>query len=81
MDIMDLSWRATGSSVLCPQILISARLCDSQTQTTNYEDLRESEGRQVYFPDVMASLTQAERQRVMGAIVETLLSIYVERNS
>ena len=81
MDIMDLAWRATGSNVLCPQVLISARVCDSQTQTTNYEDLRESEGRQVYFPDVMGSLSQAERQKMMQAIVDCIVQIYIERNS
>ena len=80
MDVMDLSWRPTGLNVLVPQVLISCRLMDSQTQQTVIEDLRESQSRQVLFPNIVASLTGAERSQLMQAIVNELLAIYRQRH-
>lgn len=80
MDILDLEWRTTGANVLCPQVLISCRLVDSQTQQTVLADLRESQAKQVLFPNVVASLTPAERVQLMDGIVHILLRIYQQRN-
>jgi hypothetical protein len=79
MDILDLSWRTTGQNVSCPQVLISLRMVDSQTQQTTLADLRESQGKQVLFPNIVAQLTVAERQELMQAIVDALVGIYQRR--
>lgn len=79
MDVMECSWRLTGNSVNCPQILISAKLVDSATQTQVISDLRESQGKQVLFPNVVQNLTADEKQELMEQIVQTLIRIYMRR--
>lgn len=79
MDLLDYSWRATGLSVLCPQVLISFRLVDSQTQKTTLDDCRESAGKQVLFPNIVSVLTPAEKAVVMEAIVQSLIGIKQKR--
>jgi len=79
MDLLDYSWRTTGLSVACPQVLISFRLVDSQTQTITLDDARESAGRQVLFPNVVGTLTADERRELMEAIVSALLNIRQRR--
>lgn len=80
MDILDLKWETTGQNVLCPQIKISARFVDSATQKTTISDYRESKGKQVLFPNIVASLTSEERQILISDIVNSLLTIYKARH-
>lgn len=79
MDILHLDWKLTGQKVLCPQVSISAQFVDSQTQKTSLSDLRESAGKQILFPDIVASLQPDERQELMEMIVDKLVQIYQRR--
>jgi hypothetical protein len=80
MDILDLRWRTTGVNVQCPQILLSARLVDSQTQKTVYADLRESVSKHVLFPNIVARLTGDERKQLIEDIAMSLIRIYQARH-
>jgi hypothetical protein len=80
MDVMDFKWEPTGQNVLCPQVKISFRLVDSDTRTTTIEDLRDSEGKSVLFPNIVSTMPASEKQELMKTIVEKLVSIYIARN-
>ena len=80
MDILDLNWQTTGANRQVPQIRISARFVDSQTQQTTIGDYRQSVGKSILFPDVVSSLTAGERQDLMQAIVDALIVIYRKRH-
>lgn len=75
MDIPELKWRLTGTNVSCPQVLISAKFVNSNDHSQLIEDMRESEGKQILFPNIVASLTAEERDDLMEAIVMKLLDI------
>lgn len=79
MDLINLDWKLTGSNVSCPQVRISARFADSNNHAIIKSDLRESEGKSILFPNIIASLTGAEKQELMEDIVASLLKIYRNR--
>jgi hypothetical protein len=79
MDIYELKWRTTGINVSCPQILISAKFVNSNNQSQVLDDRTEASGKQVLFPNIVASLTAAERDYLVEKIAWTLTEIYMRR--
>ena len=79
MDISELKWRTTGTNVLCPQILISAKFVNPLNHSVVLDDRTEASGKQVLFPNIVASLTPAEREYLVEEIAMALVRIYMRR--
>jgi hypothetical protein len=54
-------------------------LCDSYNQSITIDDRLETSGKQVLFPNIVASLTVDERKALMGVIVMKLIELYIAR--
>lgn len=76
---MNYSWRLTGNNVLCPQVLISFKLVDSNNQSILVEDNTEENGKEVKFPNIVAQLTANEKRDLMEAIIQKLIQIKINR--
>lgn len=79
MDLQVLRWRATGETRQVPRMEIEFVLSDSMKPTRIIEDASVAAGKHFYFPDVVASLTPAERQELFETIVQKLIELRVRR--
>jgi len=78
-DILDTKIRLTGQNVSCPQIAFGFRLVDSETQTVEHEDRRDSRGRAFLFPDILQNLSQRRRLTLLRHIQDWFIEEALER--
>lgn len=76
-DLMNLDWSQTGTNVLCPQISITFRVVRSENQGQQVANFTGTNT--ILFPNIVASLTVAERKKLVDDIVQSLKEIYIAR--